>query len=81
VPNRLENKVFLVVDDDPLQLRLIEKVVGMIGSLCVATTSGSHQALEVFDCVLSILDKPRDFVSQIHFRGPTGVDELKHQSG
>jgi two-component system, chemotaxis family, chemotaxis protein CheY len=140
---RLENKAFLIVDDDPLQLRLIEKVVSMIGGVRVVAASGGHQALEIFrqgrvdfvlcdlmmfpmdgfelcrqirklpfsnvrqipiiistgystmvnvesardagateilrkpytpidlfDRVLSVLDKPREFVSQIHFRGP-----------
>ena len=46
--NRLENKVFLIVDDDPLQLRLIEKVVSLIGGVKVATATGGHQALEIF---------------------------------
>ena len=141
--NRLENKVFLIVDDDPLQLRLIEKVVSMIGGVRVVAVDGGHQALEVFrqgrvdfvlcdlmmfpmdgfelcrqirrlpfsnvknipvivstgystlvnvetardagateilkkpytpvdlfDRVLSVLDKPREFISEIHFRGP-----------
>ena len=141
--NRLENKIFLIVDDDPLQLRLIEKVVSMIGGVHVVTASGGHKALEIFrqtrvdlvlcdlmmfpmdgfelcrqirklpfasikpipiivstgystllnvetardagateilrkpympidlfDRVLSVFDKPRDFIAGFHFRGP-----------
>ncbi|MBT5919794.1 MAG: hypothetical protein HOH26_14750, partial [Alphaproteobacteria bacterium] len=43
--NRLENKVFLIVDDDPMQLRLIEKVVSLIGGVKVMAATGGHQAL------------------------------------
>ncbi|MBT3791273.1 MAG: response regulator [Alphaproteobacteria bacterium] len=141
--NRLENKVFLIVDDDPMQLRLIEKVVSLIGGVKVMAATGGHQALEIFrqgrvdfvlcdlmmfpmdgfelcrnirklpfanvkqipiivstgystmlnvesardagateilrkpynpvklfDRVLSVLDRPRDFIAQPHFRGP-----------
>jgi two-component system, chemotaxis family, chemotaxis protein CheY len=152
--NRLENKVFLIVDDDPLQLRLIEKVVSLIGGVKVVCVSGGEEALEVFrqgqvdfvlcdllmfpmdgfelcrqirrlpfsavkqipvivstgystmvnleqardagateilrkpynpmklfDRVLSVLDKPRDFIAEDYFRGPDRRRKLEVPPG
>lgn len=46
--HRLNNKVFLIVDDDAQQVRLIGKILQMIGAVRVVSATNGPEALEHF---------------------------------
>jgi len=46
--HRLKNKVFLIVDDDEPQVKLIGKILQMIGAVRVLNATSGPQALEIF---------------------------------
>jgi hypothetical protein len=63
--------VILHVDDDPMNLRVVEEILGAFGHSSIKTTSGAealqHLARQPFDLVLM----------DIHMPGMTGIETVK----